>query len=130
MALKKRNPLETSAVQFHYIKSGLFRTVHVSGAIGSVTPSGNIHCALFNERPAIPRVTRHEIDASGQLNKDSIVVDGRDGFVREMEIDLVMSVDAARDLKDWLDLKINEAEKFASLKKKIARLSKKKGSIQ
>lgn len=121
MARKKVAERQATVVQFHYIKSGLFRTVHVSGAIGSVTPSGNIHCALFNERPAIPRITQHEIDESGHLNKDSIVVDGRDGFVREMEIDLVMSVDSARDLRDWLDQKITDAEKFGKIASKTAK---------
>lgn len=129
MARKKADGPSADVVQFHYIKSGLFRTIHVSGAIGSVTPSGNIHCALFNERAAIPRITQHQIDESGNLNKESVVVDGRDGFVREMEIDLVMSLDSAKGLRDWLNQKIVDAEKFAVAKEKLEKLSK-KGTVQ
>ena len=42
-------------VVIEYIKSQLFRVAHVDGAIGGPTPSGQIHLAMFSERPAIPR---------------------------------------------------------------------------
>lgn len=88
---------------FHYIKSSAFRTVYVDGAIGSITPAGNVHCAIYNERPAIPRTTHHVLDENGQISDEGSVVDGRDGFVREMEADLVMSVETARALAVWLN---------------------------
>jgi hypothetical protein len=88
---------------FHYIKSSAFRTVYVDGVIGSITPAGNVHCAVYNERPAIPRTTHHILDENGRISDEGSVVDGRDGFVREMEADLVMSVETARALAAWLN---------------------------
>lgn len=101
----KKDSTEKQARQltFHYIKSSSFRTVYVDGAIGSMTPAGNVHCAIYNERPAIPRTTRHILDENGQISEDGSVVDGRDGFVREMEADLVMSIETARALAKWLN---------------------------
>ena len=42
-------------LEFHYIKSNQFRVIHVDGGIGSITPKGFIHFALYSERLAIPR---------------------------------------------------------------------------
>jgi hypothetical protein len=54
-------------IAFEYIKSNLFRVIHADGAIGGVTPSGNLHLAFFSERPAIPRMIVHKRDPSGTL---------------------------------------------------------------
>jgi hypothetical protein len=54
-------------VPFNYIKSSGFRVIHVDGAIGSVTPRGLIHAALFSERMPTPRVTVHPIAPDGNL---------------------------------------------------------------
>jgi hypothetical protein len=90
-------------ISFHYIKGSNFRSIYVDGAIGSVTPAGNIHCAIYNERPAIPRTTHHILDQDGRITDQGTVVDGRDGFVRELEADLIMSLDTARSLSEWLN---------------------------
>src|SRR3954469_15164957 len=48
-------------VVIEYIKSSYFRVVHSTGAIGGITPEGNIHMAFFSERPAIPRMQVHKL---------------------------------------------------------------------
>jgi hypothetical protein len=111
MPAKKKQDQQPTTIQFHYIKGNHFRTIRTSGAIGSVTPAGHIHCALYNERPAIPRTTQHEVDADGQLVGEPIVVDGRSGLVRELEVDLILSLETAESLRDWLSDRIAEAIK-------------------
>ena len=93
-----------SKVTFHYIKSGDFRTIHADGAIGSLTPAGQIHCAIYSERPAIPRVVSHELDENGALiDGAESVVDGKSGFVRELQADLVLTREVAAALASWLN---------------------------
>jgi hypothetical protein len=93
-------------VQFHYIKSTLFRVAHVDGAIGGVTPSGLIHCAVYSERPAIPQITEHPVE--GNVMGEPEIIQGRTGIVRELEIDLMMSREKAAELRDWLSQRISE----------------------
>lgn len=106
----KGNGDEGRTVNFDYIKSPLFRSIHVDGAIGAVTPNGHIHLSLYNERPAIPRQIIHELAPDGQLGEE---IPGRrvsrGGIVREMDVDVYMSVETVESLRNWLTDKIDEA---------------------
>ncbi len=81
-----------------YLKSQHFRVIHVDGGIGGPTPSGHIHFAVFSERPAIPR--RLVADVSGGAIGDPIPEETvvRDGMIREMDIDMVMTISAAEEI--------------------------------
>jgi hypothetical protein len=85
-----------------YLKSQYFRVVHADGAIGGPTPTGHIHLALFSERPAIPRrlVLPLEGGKPGDPIPDETVV--REGMIREMDIDVMMSVSAAEEIAKLL----------------------------
>jgi len=99
------------SVRFHYIKSSQFRVVFAEGGIGGITPNGMIHLALFNERPAIPREMVHTVNPDGTLGgvEESV---GREGVVREMEVDLMLNLAAAKRIQVWL------AEKIALLERR------------
>jgi hypothetical protein len=85
-------------VVIEYIKSQYFRVVHADGAIGGSTPSGHIHLALFSERPAIPRRLVAPVlnGVLGDPLPEETVV--REGMIRELDIDLMMSVSAAEEI--------------------------------
>lgn len=98
-------------VEFHYIKSPFFRSVHVDGVIGGITPRGLIHMAVFSERPAIPTKSVLEVLPSGQLGDEVRELrEGKDGFAREMEMDLFMGLDTARQIVLWFQQRIGELE--------------------
>ena len=99
-------------VKFHYLKATHFRTIHADGAIGNITPAGYIHMAMYNERPAIPREIVHKIKTDGTLGEiiPEETVD-RGGIVREMEVDVLMSVEVARSIKNWLGDQIKKIDK-------------------
>jgi len=86
----------------HFINSNLFRVIHADGAWGGITPQFNIQMALFSERHPIPTEVSYKLEPSGL----------RDGIVREIEADVIMSLDVARALRIWLDNKIGEAEEL------------------
>jgi hypothetical protein len=96
-------------VAFDYIKGQFFRVVHADGVIGSVTPTGHIHMAIFSERPAIPRRLVLAIDETGQptelISNETV---SRDSIVREIDVDVHMSLLSARSIQQWLDQRIQE----------------------
>jgi len=100
-------------VPFHYIKSNLFRVIHVDGAVGNVTPSGLIFVGFYNDRAAIPQMMVHEVSEAGQVgteHRDERVT--KQGIVREVEVGAIMSVDTATSLIQWLQEKINLIHKL------------------
>lgn len=98
------------SVQFDYIKSNYFRVIYASGVIGGVTPQAMIHMALYSERQAIPKVLRHEILADGTL-KTPPRTEGRQGYVREVDVDVMLDIRTAQSLVDWLNERIADLEK-------------------
>lgn len=114
-------------IRFDYIKSQYFRVIHADGAIGSVTPVGFIHLAFYNERSAIPRQITHLVKPDGTLGErvfeDTV---GRETIVREMDVDVVLSITVAENLRKWLGEKVKEA-KTLQAKPKPKPKKKKKG---
>ncbi|MCH8253113.1 MAG: hypothetical protein IID36_11735 [Planctomycetes bacterium] len=72
-----------------------------------MTPRGGIHLAIYSERPSIPQVVMHKLEADGTLGEEvqSKRIDKR-GVVRELEVDLIMNVDAAESIAKWLSEKV------------------------
>ena len=97
-------------VAFDYIKSQHFRAIRADGAVGGVTPTGNIHLALYSERHPIPRRVVHQVHDRrlGAVLPNETV--SRDAIVREMDVDVFLSIDVARNLHRWLGEKIKESE--------------------
>lgn len=78
--------------------------IHADGAFGGIAPSGNLHFALYNERKAIPKETEIEVTEDGPQTEKTI--DSLEGFVREIETDVVMDINAALNLHKWLGTKL------------------------
>ena len=95
---------EPNQVAFDYIKGQDFRAVWVDGIIGSPTPSGHIHFALYTERPAIPRRQVHSVDPESGVLSDPIPdrTIGRNSIVREMAIDVHLTPETATAMANWL----------------------------
>lgn len=103
--------LQPESVQIHFIKSSSFRVIHCDGAWGGRSPNGRfIHLALFSERLPIPQQITHEITPEHSLGSEVSRV-AREGFVREIEIDAVMTPEIAEALGKWL---LQNVEKIKS----------------
>ena len=102
---------ETPQVQFSYIKCNSFRVVHVDGAIGALTPRGLIFASLYSERQAIPRVLVHEVQKGFKELGKVVHTDTRGGYVRELEVGLMLDRETAAGLRDWLNDRIGELDK-------------------
>ena len=98
-------------IRFHYLKSPAFRTIHADGVFGGVTNRLNISATFYNERQPIPDQVVHSVTDAGELGaeiRDERIV--RDGMVREAEANIVMDVNFAKSLVDWLQAKIKYIE--------------------
>ncbi|MEZ6234093.1 MAG: hypothetical protein R3B68_07880 [Phycisphaerales bacterium] len=88
-------------IDFHYIKSSQFRTVWADGAWGGATPRGVICMALYSERQPIPLRVRYGLKEDDTLGEE-VERAGRQGIVREVEANIMMTAATARSLADWL----------------------------
>lgn len=109
MSKQNDDTTEENTITFHYLKSSGYKVVHVDGAISGRTPQGLIHLSTFSERPSIPRETTHKINSDGTLNKEHEAVT-RGGIVREMDVDLMMNLQVAKDIHQLLGKNIQEIE--------------------
>jgi hypothetical protein len=93
-------------IAFDYIKAPDFKVVWADGIIGSVTPNGLIHFAPFSERYAIPRRQVFTLIAEGNVGKlgtENVEKQiGRGSIVRDMSCDVMMSVETAENMANWL----------------------------
>lgn len=122
MAKKQPKPIpmpgidpKAGTIKFDYIKSNSFRVIHVDGFHGGPSPRPGVQVCAFSERWPIPQQTIHSMDASGMVSgeiKEQRV--SRDAIVREVEFEMMMSVDVARSLRDFL------SQKLASIDQKTA----------
>ena len=103
-------------VNFYYEKSNFFRVIHTDGVHGGISPQLNIHMAVFSERRPIPQQITHVIDDHGMLGSEDLSLRvEKDGMFREVEADIVLSVELAKTVVGWLNDRIKEAEKVKTL---------------
>jgi hypothetical protein len=108
---KKSVPPAPEKVTFHYLKTGSYRTYHVDGIFGGITPNGKLYAEIFIQRATTPQTTEQEINLDGTLGNETDRT-GKKGIVREIEAGLIMDMETARVLRNWIDSKIQEFEKM------------------
>jgi hypothetical protein len=103
---------EPQKVKFYYHKGNFFRVIHVDGAIGGLTPTLDIFISVYNQRGPIPQVTVQQVSKEGILG-DEVLADreAKEGIVREVEAGLIMNLQTAKALQQWLMDKILLADK-------------------
>ena len=123
MANKRKSAAAVKEIAFDYIKSNFFRVVSVDGAFGGLSPSGKeINMAIFSERRPIPKKTVHALNPDGVLgaeNKERR--EGRTAIIREIEVDLVLDLETAIRVHEWLQRKIEEFAKATGVSLQITK---------
>ena len=96
---------------FHNKINPHYRQIHVDGAIGGITPKGLINISFYAERFPVPQSTTYSVVNGNQLGeKIADKEQTKHGIIREYEFGVYMNLEAARDLKTWLDMKLREFE--------------------
>jgi len=105
---------QPDTVEAHYIKSTEFRTIHVDGVWGGLTPTGYINATFWSQRIALPRWVEYKVShTDGSMNE--LRREGKNGVVREMEVNAVFDINFAISLRDWLDSKIKEHKQVVAM---------------
>ena len=96
---------------FHFIKSSAFRVVHCDGVWGGIAPTGLVHVSIFSERAPIPTRVTHALTEQGTLGPE-IARQVDSGLLREVEVDVVMNIEVAKLVRDWLGARIKEFDEI------------------
>lgn len=107
--------MEKSEVKFHFIKSNDCKEFFANGMFGGLCPNGNISFAIYSERPPIPKEVVHSIirSADGVSLGHELIGNrvGKADYVRIVQAVVQMDVNVAKSFSQWLQDRINEAEK-------------------
>jgi hypothetical protein len=110
------NPGAPSKIKFHFIKANYFRAVHADGAFGGITPQGHVQMAVYSERRPIPLEITNTFDGNQvgpEILEERV---SKEGIVRELEVDLIMTVEVARSMQHWLEEQIAKWDELTSIK--------------
>lgn len=91
---------------FHVPSPG-YQTYHADGALGGITPQGKIHISFYLEHGPIPERVKVEVKEDGSIS-DPIETEGKNGVIREMHCAVVMNLNVAETLIDYLGRIIQE----------------------
>jgi hypothetical protein len=118
------------SLTFKYIFPDDHNPVFANGAFGGVSPSGDIMVHFYTERAALPRKVSHELNPDGTLGEaiDTEPEDHAESLVRFITCGVVLTLEGAKSVHDWLGKKIESAEKLRDMKKATAEL-KEKGEL-
>jgi hypothetical protein len=111
------------AVKVHQEKGALFRVVHADGVWCSVNAYSNIHLSFFSERAPIPKAVYMGIDEKGVVVREMVEKrEVKEGWFRELEVDVVLSIGAAKaveqSLRDYIALAEKQIKSFEEAKQK------------
>lgn len=69
---------------------------------------------VYSERNAIPQMVKEKFMQDGVrlIKTDGEERIGKEGYVREMETQLVMNLDTAKKIRDWLTSHCNSLEEL------------------
>lgn len=104
--------LGKALIRFHNRETPGFRLVHVDGAFGGPTPSGDIITFFFNQHTAPATESVHEFDAAtGKVGAEVQSNRPAGAIQRNVEVGIIMSRTTAQALHEWLGDTLNAAPK-------------------
>jgi len=109
-------PKKTKKLKYKYVIPENLPDCYINGAFGGITPRNEIHVHFFSERNPIPKEAVVEFEEKNGSMKNVSEITGGD-VVRLVQASLVMDVDTAIRIKNWLDDRIDNINKTIESKK-------------
>ncbi len=122
MATKGRtsNEIKPTKAKFRYIFSDDYNPVYANGAYGGITPRGEIAVNFYLERHGLPYEEVHKLTDEGQvdelISKQPQESEDTVKIVRFISAGVVLSLESAIRIRDWLSSKISDLEKLKKAK--------------
>lgn len=108
--MSEQDDATPTEITFRFIKSPLYRVIHVDGAWGGLTGRGNIHLAVYSEQSDPPPSLSYRVD-----EKTGALIDlpkqEPDPLVRQIESHMIMNRNTAVSIRDWLTNRIELLDK-------------------
>jgi hypothetical protein len=106
--------IPTGEIPIFITKSNLFRVVHADGVYGGGTPTpGNIMMTVFSHRVPFPEKVVNDGRGNEVLSKR----EARYGIEQEFEVGIVMGIETAKIMLQWLQSTINNTEAMMEAQK-------------
>ena len=103
---------EKQTVELRYTRAPDFRTVHADGVYGGITPAGQLRMEFFVAVRKSQDIEVCEIK-DNKLGKPLSMEGAEPGVIlREKQVSVVMSFDAAKALLPWLKDKVEQIGKL------------------
>ncbi len=102
-------------------KAASFRVVHADGAWLSVNPYRNLHVIFYSERAPIPKSVQLAMNANSVWQELPTERDVKQGWFREMEVDVVLTLEGVLALQNalakWIPILQEQHAEYDSSKK-------------
>jgi hypothetical protein len=105
-AAKSKEELEKPVrwIQVYQQKGNFFRVVHADGVWCSVSPAKLLHLTFYSERSPLPTKVYFPVNkAEIVMNEDVAKREVKKDWFREMEVDVVLTLQAAKNVREGLD---------------------------
>ena len=118
MARRTKADQLPSQLTFKYIFDDAYNPTFANGVYGGVTPSGELVLNFYLERHALPDRVTHEVTSEGRLGEelDRKPDDHEKSLVRFVGPGVVLTLDGARSVHQWLQKQIERAEQVQRIK--------------
>lgn len=105
--IARQSEVPIDELPVYYVKSNFYRVIHADGIYGGGSPTpGNIMMTVFSHRIPLPEQSAN--DSTGKEIVQKRVV--RYGIENELEVSIVLALNTAKIMRQWLDAAINNAE--------------------
>lgn len=107
-------------INFKYKFNEDYNPVYVNGAYGGISSRGEIIANFFLERQPIPKTEACEVNSKGIIKSSKITepIEHRFNVIRYVETGVIMNIETAKIIRNWLNDKIAELEKLSEEKGK------------
>ncbi len=106
------NDPTSDKLRIEYQKSHSFRVIHADGAYGGTSPRLQLFIAFYSERFPIPKVLTYEASDGGAPRQEIVAErESKEGVIREVEVGIMLDINAAKGFATWLNQQVAELEK-------------------
>ena len=106
-------------IKYKYKFNETYNPIYVNGAIGGLSPQGEIIVNFYLERNSLPKVQSFEVDEGTGIGKlsETEPQDYEQSFIRYIENGVILNYKTAKEVHRWLGEHISSLEKIENLNK-------------
>lgn len=108
-------------VRFNYELANDYRIIHATGAVGGITPSGDLKLDLYTEFGFSPDKDEWILNPDGTLNEQVVSPQATEiiDVIRQKQTGIIIGIDEAENIAKWLLEKVKEAKELDAARRKI-----------